>query len=59
MGIKICKNEKDVRLVKGSIYSDIAKEDFDSLLEILMKNQSVKSNKVGYLEYLSLPKEFV
>ena len=36
--------------------SDITKEGFDRLLEILIKNQSVKRNKVGNRECLSLPK---
>ena len=52
-------NEEVFRLVKDSIDSDITKEDFDRLFEILIKNQSVKRNEVGNRECLSLPKESV
>ena len=42
---KKCGNEEVFRLVKDSIDSDITKEDFDRLLEILIKNQPVKRKK--------------
>ena len=56
---KFRRNEEVFRLVKDSIDSDITKEDFDRLFEILVKNQSVKMNEVGNRECLSLPKESV
>ena len=57
LGNEKCGNEEVFGLVKDLIDSDIIKQDFDNLLEISTKNQSVKMNKFGNRECLALPKE--
>ena len=56
-GNKKCENEEVLNLVKDSIEDVIKKEIFNNLLDILVQNQSVKRNKIGNRECLSIPKE--
>ena len=56
-GNKKCGNEEVFNLVKDSIDGVIKKEVVNNLLDILVQNQSVKRNKIGNLECLSIPKE--
>ena len=56
-GNKKCENEEVLNLVKDSIEDFIKKEIFNNLLDILVQNQSVKRNKIGNRECLSIPKE--
>ena len=46
-----------MKLVKDSVDGVIKKEVFNNSLDILVQKQSVKRNKIGNREYLSLPKE--
>ena len=56
-GNKKCGNEEVFNLVKDSIDGVIKKEVVNNLLDILVQNQSVKRNKIGNRECLSLPKK--
>ena len=57
--IRVLSLKRENWLVTDLIDGDITKEDSDRLLEILIKNHSVKRNKVEHREYLCLPKEYV
>ena len=46
-----------MKLVKDSVDGVIKKEVFNNSLDILVQKQSVKRNKIGNRECLSLPKE--
>ena len=52
-----CGNEEVFNLVKDSVDGVIKKEVFNNLLDILVQKQSVKRNKIGNRECLSLPKK--
>ena len=54
---KKCRNEEVFNLVKDSVDGVIKKEVFNILLDILVQKQSIKINKLGNWEYLSVPKE--
>ena len=56
-GNKKCGNEEVFDLVKDSADGVIKKEVFNNLLDILVQKQSIKGNKTGNRECLSLPKE--
>ena len=58
-GNKKCGNEEVFQLVTNVIGSDITKEGFDRLLELLIENQSFKRNKIENWVLLCLPKEYV
>ena len=57
LGNKKCRNEEVFNLVKDSVDGVIKKEVFNILLDILVQKQSIKINKLGNWEYLSVPKE--
>ena len=48
---------RSFNLVKDSADGVIKKEVFNNLLDILVQKQSIKKNKIGNRECLSLPKE--
>ena len=56
---KKCGNEEVFNLVKDSVDCVIKKEVFNNLLDILVQKQSIKRNKIGNWECLSLPKEIL
>ena len=56
-GKEECGNEAVLNLVKDSVDGAIKKEVLNNSLDILVQKQSVKRNKIGNRECLSLPKE--
>ena len=54
---KKCGTEEVFQLVLESLESDIDKQSFDKILEILIKNQKVKTGCYANKTCLSIPKE--
>ena len=52
-----CGTEEVFQLVVKSLESDIDRESFDKILELLIKNQKVKTNCYANETCLSIPKE--